>query len=106
MGRVTGSGPHSPALPRLRVMLLFGGQSAEHDVSRVTAVAVARALDPAKYEVVPVGITTEGQWLLASDAQAMLESARDALPAAFDVRGELVPLPAPGSPARGDLHVD
>jgi len=87
-------------------MLLFGGQSAEHDVSRATAVAVARALDPARYEVVPVGITTDGQWLLASEAQTMLESSRDALPAAFEVRGELVPVPAPGAPARGDLAVD
>ena len=38
-------------------MLVFGGRSAEHDVSRVTAVAVARALDPDRYEVVPVAIT-------------------------------------------------
>ena len=45
---------------RTRVMLLFGGRSAEHDVSRVTAVAVARALDPARYEVVPVAITRDG----------------------------------------------
>ncbi len=52
------------ARKRLRVMLVFGGRSAEHDVSRVTAVAVARALDPARYEVVPVAITREGQWLL------------------------------------------
>jgi D-alanine-D-alanine ligase len=73
-------------------MLLFGGQSAEHDVSRVTAVAVARALDPDKYDIVPVGITVEGEWLLASDAQRMLASgARDALPSAFEVAGEIVP---------------
>src|SRR6266481_5506665 len=51
---------------RLRIMLLFGGQSAEHDVSRVSAVAVARALDPDRYDVVPVAITRAaletGQW--------------------------------------------
>ena len=75
---------------RIRVLLLFGGQSAEHDVSRTTAVAVAKALDPDKYEIVPVGITTEGHWLRASGAQAMLESGeRNALPAAFEVQGEL-----------------
>ena len=79
-------------------MLLFGGQSAEHDVSRVTAVAVARALDPAKYDVVPVGITTDGRWLLAGDAQRMLAAGRDALPAAFVVEGEIVPVPS-ASPA-------
>ena len=55
-----------------------------------TAVAVARALDPAKYDVVPVGITTDGRWLLAGEAQKMLASGRDALPAAFAVEGDLV----------------
>ena len=54
MGGVTGPGAR-PRPHRLRVMLLFGGQSAEHDVSRVTAVAVAKALDPDKYDIVPVG---------------------------------------------------
>ena len=61
---------------RRRVLLLFGGRSAEHDVSRVTAVAVAQALDPERYEVVPVAITTEGRWLLADEAVAQLETAR------------------------------
>ena len=42
--------PSSPSHRRVRVLLLFGGRSAEHDVSRVTAVAVARALDPVRYE--------------------------------------------------------
>lgn len=47
---------------RLRVMVLFGGRSSEHPVSCVTAAGVLRALDPQKYEVVPVGITRTGQW--------------------------------------------
>ena len=47
---------------RLRVMVLFGGRSSEHPVSCVTAAGVLRALDPQKYEVVPVGITSTGQW--------------------------------------------
>ena len=70
------------------MLLLFGGRSAEHDVSRVTAVAVARALDPAKYEVVPVAITTEGRWLLAADAARQLAAGPGALPAAFAAEGE------------------
>jgi D-alanine-D-alanine ligase len=74
-------------------MLLFGGQSAEHDVSRVTAVAVARALDPEKYDVVPVGIMTDGRWVLASEAQKMLAAGR-ALPSAFAVEGDVVPVPS------------
>src|SRR5207237_10414904 len=70
---------------RLPVMLLFGGQSAEHDVSRVSAVAVARALDPGRYDVVPVAITREGRWLLADRARAALETGQ--WPSAFDVAG-------------------
>ena len=83
---------------RVRVLLLFGGRSAEHDVSRVSAVAVARALDPARYDIVPVAITKEGRWLLSEDARALLESSRDALPAAFEVEGAPVTeLPEPGA---------
>jgi D-alanine-D-alanine ligase len=83
---------------RVRVLLLFGGRSAEHDVSRVSAASVARALDPDKYEVLPVGITTEGQWLLAGEARAALAGARDALPDAFTVEGTRVTeVPDPGS---------
>jgi len=80
--------------------LLFGGRSAEHDVSRVSAVSVARALDPERYEVVPVAITKEGRWLLAGEARAQLEGARDALPTAFRVEGTPVAeVPDPGTRA-------
>ncbi len=75
---------------RLRIMLLFGGQSAEHDVSRVSAVAVARALDPSRYDVVPVAITLEGRWLLAERARAALETGH--WPSAFEVDGAPVRL--------------
>ena len=51
---------------RLRVALLFGGRSAEHDVSVMSAGNVFRALDPARYETVPIGITRSGTWLLCS----------------------------------------
>ena len=82
----------SPSSPshRIRVMLLFGGRSAEHDVSRVTAVAVAKALDPARYEVLPVAITTDGRWLFADQARRMIERGPAALPAALPVEGEPV----------------
>ena len=82
--------PSSPSHRRVRVLLLFGGRSAEHDVSRVTAVAVARALDPARYEVLPVAITTDGRWLFADEARRMIERGPDALPAALPVEGEPV----------------
>ena len=51
---------------RLRVALLFGGRSAEHDVSVMSAGNVFRALDPARYETIPIGITRSGAWLLCS----------------------------------------
>ncbi|HEY3623557.1 MAG TPA: D-alanine--D-alanine ligase family protein [Roseiarcus sp.] len=51
---------------RLRVALLFGGRSAEHDVSVMSAGNVFRALDPARYDTVPIGITRSGGWLLCS----------------------------------------
>jgi D-alanine-D-alanine ligase len=84
---------------RTRVLLLFGGRSAEHDVSRVTAVAVARALDRQRYEVVPVAITTDGRWLLADSAQQAIAAGPKALPGAFEVDGEV-------APAIGALDVD
>jgi len=49
---------------RLRVGLLFGGRSAEHDVSVLSAGNVFRALDPAQYDVIPIAITKDGTWLL------------------------------------------
>jgi D-alanine-D-alanine ligase len=49
---------------RLRVALLFGGRSAEHDVSVMSAGNVFRALDPTRYDTIPIGITRSGAWLL------------------------------------------
>lgn len=50
---------------RIRVAVVFGGRSNEHTVSCVSAGAVLRNLDPARYEAVPIGITPEGTWTLA-----------------------------------------
>lgn len=49
---------------RLRVAVLYGGRSAEHDVSLMSAANVMQALDPARYELVPIFVTRQGQWLL------------------------------------------
>jgi D-alanine-D-alanine ligase len=54
----------SKAPPRITVGLLFGGRSAEHDVSRASAANVLRALDPAKYNVVLIGLAKDGRWLM------------------------------------------
>ncbi|MBE7212928.1 MAG: D-alanine--D-alanine ligase [Gluconacetobacter diazotrophicus] len=53
---------------RRRVGLLFGGRSAEHDVSRMSAANVLRALDPERFEVVPIGIGRDGRWRLGGGA--------------------------------------
>jgi D-alanine-D-alanine ligase len=57
---------------RLRVGVLFGGRSGEHEVSLASAASVIRALDPEKYEAVPIGISKDGRWLLARGAEKML----------------------------------
>ena len=57
---------------RLRVGVLFGGRSGEHEVSLASAASVLRGLDPDKYEAVPIGITKEGHWLVGAGAQKML----------------------------------
>jgi len=76
---------------RVRLVVLFGGRSAEHEVSCVTAASVLGAVDPARYEVVPVGITMDGRWLAAGDAVAELEAGARSLPVAGK---EVDPLPA------------
>lgn len=56
------SPPAAPSRPRVAVV--FGGRSSEHSISCISAGSVIRALDPSKYDVVPVGITTDGRWVL------------------------------------------
>jgi D-alanine-D-alanine ligase len=77
---------------RLRVALLFGGRSAEHDVSVMSARNVFRALDPERYETVPIGIDRSGAWRLCS-----LEGG--AFPAAVPANGPRVAL-VPGGAGR------
>ena len=55
---------------RCRVLLLFGGRSAEHDVSRLSAANVLKAIDRARYEVVPIAISRDGRWLLQPSSEA------------------------------------
>src|ERR1700688_576912 len=57
---------------KLRVGVLFGGRSGEHEVSLASAASIIRGLDPQKYEAVPIGITKEGDWLSGEGAQKML----------------------------------
>ena len=61
---------------RLRVAVIFGGRSSEHAVSCVTAGSVLAALDPQRYDVVPIGITPEGRWV-NPDAKALQMHGRE-----------------------------
>src|SRR3979490_2772966 len=60
-------------MKKLRVGILFGGRSGEHEVSLLSAASVSNAIDRNKYEVVPIGITKEGRWVTAGDATRLLE---------------------------------
>ncbi|HUY95433.1 MAG TPA: D-alanine--D-alanine ligase family protein [Terracidiphilus sp.] len=58
---------------KLRVGILFGGRSGEHEVSLLSAASVLNAIDRSKFEVVPIGITKQGHWLAAADARGLLD---------------------------------
>jgi D-alanine-D-alanine ligase len=58
---------------KIRVGVIFGGRSAEHEVSLVSAASVISALDKKKYEILPIGITPEGRWLSSSEALSLLK---------------------------------
>ncbi len=59
---------------KIRVGVLFGGRSAEHEVSLVSAASIINALDKEKYDIIPIGITTEGRWLSAPNALQLLKN--------------------------------
>ncbi len=61
------------AKKKLRIGILFGGRSGEHEVSLLSAASVLKAIDKKKYDVVPIGITKDGQWVMAADAQRLLD---------------------------------
>jgi D-alanine-D-alanine ligase len=60
-------------MKKIRVGILFGGRSGEHEVSLLSAASVFNAIDKNKYEVVPIGITKDGRWLTAGDAENLLQ---------------------------------
>lgn len=62
---------------KIRVGVIFGGRSAEHEVSIVSAASVIGALDKKKYDVLPIGITPEGRWLSSAKALELLKQQAD-----------------------------
>jgi D-alanine-D-alanine ligase len=93
------------AKKKLRIGILFGGRSGEHEVSLLSAASVLKAIDKKKYDVVPIGITKQGQWVMAADAQRLLEGdvrpriaasagdPHDTAPAKVIAEGEAVLMP-------------
>jgi D-alanine-D-alanine ligase len=78
-------------MKRKRILLLFGGRSAEHEVSCISARHVAAAMDSGRYEVIPVGITREGRWMLPDASRKVLEGGSLEIPeVAFEAVGEAV----------------
>ena len=63
--------------PRIRVGVIFGGRSGEHEVSLVSAGSIIDSLDKKKYEVIPIGITPSGRWLSSGSALRLLKSKSD-----------------------------
>ena len=99
-GRPAGLGsPREQHVTRTRLAVVFGGRSTEHAISCVSAGSVLAALDRDRYDVVAVGITPEGRWVLAPDDPALLALSGRELPSVKD--GQAVALP--GDPTVGGL---
>ncbi len=75
---------------RINLIVLYGGQSAEHDVSCTTAAHVLRAADPAKYRITPIGISRDGVWSLDIATQAALSIGAHTLPGRLDPVGTTI----------------
>ncbi|TPI45460.1 D-alanine--D-alanine ligase [Mesorhizobium sp. B2-9-1] len=88
------------AATRLRIGVLFGGRSAEHEVSLLSATNVMAALEPAKYDAVPIFVTREGQWLLSrfEDGALAAPSAGTQLCLVPGGHGRMLAIPAGGVP--------
>ncbi|MGH2544617.1 MAG: D-alanine--D-alanine ligase family protein, partial [Ardenticatenaceae bacterium] len=74
---------------RIRVAVIFGGRSGEHEVSLSSARGIMKALDPARYEVLPVGVTREGQWLLNGEPMKQLTATAEKQQAVLSGRAAL-----------------
>jgi D-alanine-D-alanine ligase len=62
---------------KIRIGIVFGGRSGEHEVSLASARAVIDNLDPNKYEIIPIGITKSGQWLLGSEPAQLIAAGQE-----------------------------
>ncbi|MGE0614602.1 MAG: D-alanine--D-alanine ligase family protein [Bacteriovoracia bacterium] len=85
-------------IKKIRIAVLYGGRSSEHEISLRSASSVIKNLDPAKYEIIPIGIDKQGKWQLGSLA-LLQKHAGEALPEVLNqVPVVLPPHPADGAP--------
>jgi D-alanine-D-alanine ligase len=90
-------------MAKLRVGILFGGRSGEHEVSLLSAASVLNAIDRTKYEVVPIGIAKDGRWLTAEHAERLLKGEKSAdKPALSEAEGSV--RSTPGTERAGDTE--
>jgi D-alanine-D-alanine ligase len=92
-------------MKKLRVGILFGGRSGEHEVSLLSAASVFNAIDKSKYEVVPIGITKEGRWVTAADAERLLGGKAPASSAAHLRAGDPEATPGAAVLASGEAVI-
>jgi D-alanine-D-alanine ligase len=88
---------------RLRVGVLFGGRSGEHEISLRSAQTIISAMDPERYEVAPIGIARNGKWYLCDDAVSLLRNSSSKL-RALDGKG--LPISLPLNPSRRLIPVE
>ena len=93
-------------MPRTRLAILYGGRSAEHQVSVVSARSVMEALDPDRFEVVPIAITRDGAWLLPDRSPLELTASDGALPEVDPAGTEVAVRPEHGLADAGAGPVD
>ena len=84
----------------LRIAVLFGGRSAEHDVSVLSATNVMNALAPARYDAIPIFVTRKGQWLLSRFEDGILEQPSNGTEISFvpGGHGRAIAIPLDGDP--------
>lgn len=77
-------------MSKTRVAVIFGGRSGEHEVSLMSARSVVGVLDPEKYDVLPVGITMTGTWVVGDDPDALMEEMSEGGPDAGSTSAEIM----------------
>jgi len=90
---------------KLRVGVLFGGRSGEHEVSLLSAASILKAIDRRKYEVVPIGIDKQGKWLTGGEGQRLLGATAAPAPTKSITLTDSTAIAQPANPLAKSLDV-